>query len=125
MEQCLHADYLTLGFCSADQAAVLEVIAAAAAPTAAAALLPSAMQPLQLHKGQPVPLPNTRQRVGAELADQQQWQRRQFSRLWAPMPADYQLDGVPSSTSSGAGDEEVDEAEGGPRRKVRPLLFDF
>lgn len=53
--------------------------------------LPQPMEPQALHLLPPLKLPEDQLRSGAELADQQ-WSRRQFSVLWAPMPADYQLD---------------------------------
>lgn len=52
---------------------------------------PAPMDPQALHLLPPLKLPEEQLRSGAELADQQ-WSRRQFSVLWAPMPADYQLD---------------------------------
>ena len=50
--------------------------------------LPTEMSPLSLHMGPPVELPVSNLREG-DLADQQ-WSRRQFSVLWAPMPSEYQ-----------------------------------
>ena len=54
--------------------------------------VPAPMNPLGLHLLPPLPLPVDSVRDGADLVDQQ-WSRRQFSVLWAPMPADYQFDG--------------------------------
>lgn len=54
--------------------------------------VPAAMSPLTLHTQPPLVLPVANVRDGADLVDQQ-WSRRQFSVLWAPMPADYQFEG--------------------------------
>lgn len=59
--------------------------------------MPTTMDPACLHLQPPLKLPEDQLRSGAELADQQ-WSRRQFSVLWAPMPADYQLDDADDRT---------------------------
>lgn len=64
----------------------------ASASSPSSSLFPAAMNPLTLHAQPPVVLPVDSVRDGADLVDQQ-WSRRQFSVLWAPMPADYQFDG--------------------------------
>ena len=61
-------------------------------PSSSSSPIPAAMNPLTLHAQPPVVLPVDSVRDGADLVDQQ-WSRRQFSVLWAPMPADYQFDG--------------------------------
>jgi hypothetical protein len=63
--------------------------------------LPEPMAPLSLHMQPGVALPITSNlREGADLTDQQ-WARRQFSVLWAPMPAEYQVDdGAQVSTTN-------------------------
>jgi hypothetical protein len=62
--------------------------------------LPQLMSPVSLHMQPALQLPQGTLREGADLADQQ-WARRQFSVLWAPMPADYQLDDGPQATKVG------------------------
>jgi len=45
------------------------------------------MNPQHLHTTEPIRLPKTRV-GGASSAEDQQWARRQFSVLWAPMPGE-------------------------------------
>jgi hypothetical protein len=61
--------------------------------------LPEPMAPQSLHLQPGVELPVSNLREGADLTDQQ-WARRQFSVLWAPMPADYQVDDGPQVSLS-------------------------
>ena len=63
------------------------------------------MQPLQLHFRPPaVDLPRVDAGAGGPGgADEQLWARRQFSSLWAPMPATYSKDGGGGGGGDGDG----------------------
>ena len=93
VSRCASAAYLTTGLPLAHQEVlVAHNININAQQTAE--LLPVAYNPLALHSAAPLQLPVSHLRgggSGADLADQQ-WSRRQFSVLWAPMPADYSMD---------------------------------
>eukprot|EP01034_Spumella_vulgaris_P029535 gene29535-36601_t len=58
---------------------------------------PQTLSPLSLHSSAPIALPTKKKRVSGEEggsggAQDELWARRQFSRLWAPMPSEYALD---------------------------------
>ena len=53
----------------------------------------SPLEPLKLHFGQPVTLPEAGPAARGESGRDDPWARRQFSVLWAPMPAEYDLGG--------------------------------
>ena len=69
--------------------------------TSSGSNLPPLLSPLALHSGPPIALPTNKKRVGsrgeeggtAGSGQEELWARRQFSRLWAPMPSEYALDG--------------------------------
>ncbi len=91
VHECLRDPYLTDGV-SATHVEEVRRLRANSTPSAATAdACPAAMAPLSLHAQAPLVLPAENVRDGADLVDQQ-WSRRQFSVLWAPMPAEYQLD---------------------------------
>jgi len=52
------------------------------------------VDPTKFHFGEPLVLPKGQAQSSQE---DQQWSRRQFSVLWAPMPADYSFDGQVSN----------------------------
>ena len=47
------------------------------------------LEPLQLHFHEAIPLPRD---VELAATSEDQWSRRQFSVLWAPMPSEYNTD---------------------------------
>jgi hypothetical protein len=95
--QAVDHPYLTVGVPAEERGSLDAFKEEAAAGTLE---LPQPMSPLSLHMQPALQLPQGTLREGADLADQQ-WARRQFSVLWAPMPADYQLDDGPQATKVG------------------------
>ena len=55
--------------------------------------LQSPLEPLKLHFGRPITLPEAGPAARGERGRDDPWARRQFSVLWAPMPAEYDLGG--------------------------------
>ena len=94
IHDCLSDPYLTDGVSAShvEEVRSLRANSSTSSSAASAGACPAAMVPLSLHAQAPLVLPAENVRDGADLVDQQ-WSRRQFSVLWAPMPAEYQLDG--------------------------------
>jgi len=97
INQCSRDTYLTDGVPARHLEEVQKLRTRGSSSTGSSSLsssssVPAPMNPLALHAQPPVVLPVDSVRDGADLVDQQ-WSRRQFSVLWAPMPADYQFDG--------------------------------
>lgn len=81
-------DYLTQGYCTAHSELVSNL----------GCTLPQRINPLALHLDPPIKLPTVNKRQdGAD----QQWARRQFSKLWAPMPTEYSMLDQENASSGG------------------------
>ena len=105
IEQCFQAAYLTTGVPAHRHDDLLQHSLELAqqkedSSSGSTQDLPAAMNPHSLHTLPPLQLPVNNLRSGADMADQQ-WTRRQFSVLWAPMPAEYQLGDEQSAPGTG------------------------
>jgi hypothetical protein len=93
VSQCLQATYLTSGIHPHTASYVPHGRSGPGDCTSECAGRPQLMDPLTLHTQPPLQLPLGNQQHAGGAADMvdQQWSRRQYSILWAPMPAEYDL----------------------------------